>query len=253
MAKGFDTSTPLTAPAAVVFAADGYGFVGRYLAPDGAWKRLTADEARVITEAGLYIVSLFERGSSRAAEGAAAGAEDGRLALQLAREVGQPAGSAIYFAVDYDAQPADYAAVEAYMRAADAELTGYELDAYGNYAVIQVLRDRGVIRTDGGMQTYAWSHGQVVAAPRIYQYENDIVVNGIAIDRCESNGDAGGWKVGMAIIQAPSISKEDARQIRAILGKYWQEMEGNKEVQDYTHHLVCEVYKAAGMDADKDE
>jgi hypothetical protein len=139
------------------------------------------------------------------------------------------------------------------MRAANAELTGYELEAYGSYAVIRMLRERGVIRPDGGMQTYAWSREGVLTALRIYQYENDIVVNGIAIDRCESNGDAGEWKAGMAIAQVPAISKDDARQIRAILSQYWCEMDGNKEVQDYAHHLVCEVYKVAGMDADKDE
>jgi hypothetical protein len=253
MARGFDTATPLRAVTASAFSEQGYTFVGRYLAPAGLWKRLTAAEARIITNAGLYIVSLFERGASRAAEGAAAGAEDGSAALQLAREVGQPEGSAIYFAVDYDAQPEDYDAIEAYMRAADEQLTGYELEAYGSYDVIRMLRDRGVIRPDGGMQTYAWSRGKLVAAPRIFQGENDVFVNDVGIDRCESNGDAGGWKASMAITPSPVISKEDARQIRAILSKYWHEMEGNREVQDYTHHLVCEVYKAAGMDADTDE
>jgi hypothetical protein len=258
MARGFDTATPLRVSTAVAFREQGYMFAGRYLAPEGSWKRLTAAEARIITDAGLYIVSLFERGASRAAEGTAAGVEDGCTALRLAREVGQPEGSAIYFAVDYDAQPDDHDAIEAYMRAADEQLPGYELEAYGSYDVIRMLRNRGVIRPDGGMQTYAWSRGKLIAAPRIYQGENDVFVNDVGIDRCESNGDAGGWKAGMAITPIPTppqpaISKEDARQIRAILSKYWHEMDGNKEVQDYTHHLVCEVYKAAGMDVDDDE
>lgn len=46
------------------------------------------------------------------------------------------------------------------------------------------------------------------------------------------------------------IKKEDAEQILAILGKYWFEMNGNKEVQDYTHYLGNEVRKASGQDVE---
>ena len=59
------------------------------------------------------------------------------------------------------------------------------------------------------MQTYTWSRGKVFEHNSIYQYENDISVNGIGIDRCESNGDAGGWRVGMAIKPAV-LNKEVA-------------------------------------------
>jgi flagellum-specific peptidoglycan hydrolase FlgJ len=41
------------------------------------------------------------------------------------------------------------------------------------------------------------------------------------------------------------IKQEDADQILAILGKYWEEMKDNKQIQDYTHYLANEVRKAA--------
>jgi hypothetical protein len=41
------------------------------------------------------------------------------------------------------------------------------------------------------------------------------------------------------------IKPNDAEQILAILGQYWNEMSGNKAVQDYTHYLANEVRKAA--------
>lgn len=266
MAKGFDTATRVTAEKARQFAAQGFLFIGRYLDSPSSWKALSAAEARDISEAGLYIVSLYERTASRSREGAAAGATDGRQALVHAKQVGQPEGSAIYAAVDYDAPPADYDRIEAYMRAFDAEIDGYQLGVYGSYAVCRAMYERGV--TSKLMQTYAWSRGQVFPHNSIYQYENDITVNGIGIDRCESNGDAGGWRVGMAIKPAaPQLSKEVAANIiDSFLKKHWAECETErikaeqegrtkdaeawKELRDWQHHLANELRAASGLQAE---
>lgn len=266
MAKGFDTATRLTAENARAFAAQGFVFVGRYLDNPTSWKGLSAMEAKDISEAGLYIVSLFERTASRPREGAAAGQVDGRQALAHAMQVGQPEGSAIYAAVDYDAQAADDDRIEAYMRAFDAEIDGYELGIYGSYAVCKAMYQRGV--TKKLMQTYAWSRGQVFPQNSIYQYENDISVNGIGIDRCESNGDAGGWRVGMAVKPAaPQLSKEVAANIiDSFLKKHWTECEEErvkaeqegrmkdaeawKGLRDWQHHLANELRAASGLQAE---
>jgi hypothetical protein len=264
MAKGFDTSTPLTASLAATFASQGYSFVGRYLAPIGASKRLTAIEARSISAADLWIVSFFERYADRAGEGAAAGAEDGRMAYQFAQEVGQPEGSTIYFAVDYDAGPGDYDAIEAYMRAADEQIPGYELGVYGSYRVVEAMRLRGVATKL--IQTYAWSRGLRSEYASIYQYENDVEENGISIDRCESNGDAGGWQVGMAIkqIAAPALPASIANNIiNSYLSTSWQNCENQRmlavqdgrtedaqawlDLRDWQHYLANELRKASGQ------
>ena len=266
MAKGFDTATRLTAEKTRLFAAQGFVFVGRYLDNRTSWKALSDVEARDISEAGLYIVSLYERTASRPREGAAAGQAGGRQALAHAKQVGQPEGSAIYAAVDYDAQAADYDQIEAYMRAFDAEIDGYELGIYGSYAVCKAMYQCGV--TQKLMQTYAWSRGQVFPQNSIYQYENDISVNGIGIDRCESNGDAGGWRVGMAVKPAaPQLSKEVAANIiDSFLKKHWTECEAErvkaehegrmkdadawKELRDWQHHLANELRAASGLQAE---
>src|SRR5206468_10286454 len=150
--------------------------------------------------AGLYIVSFMERYANRASEGANAGTQDGILALQYAKDVQQPEGSTIYFAVDYAAPSSDFDAIEAYMRAADSQIIGYELGVYGSYSVVKAMYERGV--TKKLMQTYAWSGGLKYDPINIYQYQNDIVVNGIGVDLDESNNDAGGWQIGMAINNA---------------------------------------------------
>jgi hypothetical protein len=247
MAKGFDCATPLTAANAALFASQGFTFVGRYLAQPGSWKRLSHEEARVISDAGLYIVSIFELYAQRAGEGSVAGAADGKLALELAKEVGQPVGSTIYFAVDYDAGAGAFDAIEAYMRAADAQITGYELGVYGSYSVVEAMRERGV--TSKLMQTYAWSGGQKSAYANIYQYRNDIVVNGLCVDLDESNGNAGGWKAGMAIQtkSAPTLDEGVATTIiNTWISPAWH-AESDAKQRDYLHWLANELRKAAGI------
>jgi hypothetical protein len=266
MGKGFDTAIKLTIDKAREFAAQGFIFVGRYLDNPTSWKALTAQEAHYITDAGMFIVSFYERWASRVREGAEASAMDGRHAFALARQVGQPEGSAIYPAVDYDAPESDYDRIEAYLRAFDAEIEGYEMGVYGSYAVCKAMYERGITRKI--MQTYAWSRGQVFEHNSIYQYQNDVIVNGIGIDRCESNGDAGGWRVGMAIKPAvPQLNKEVAVNIiDSFLKKHWEECEAEriraeqegrtadaeawKGLRDWQNHLANELRAASGLPAD---
>lgn len=261
LAKGFDCATPLTIALAQQFAAQGYGFVGRYLAQPGADKRLTAEEVKVISVAGLYIVSLFERYAKRACEGATPGTEDGAMALEQAKEVGQPVGSTIYFAVDYDAGLDDYDAIEAYLRAADQQIPGYELGVYGSYIVVEAMRLRGV--TTKLMQTSAWSRGQRSEYASLYQYQNDIVVNRIGVDLDESNGDAGGWNLNMLQSQASLPQNIANNIIDSYLDTAWKNCEAKRaeaekdgrttdaaswqQLRDWQHSLANELRKASGQ------
>lgn len=47
------------------------------------------------------------------------------------------------------------------------------------------------------------------------------------------------------------IKQGDAEQIIKILGDYWFRMEGNKQIQNYTHYLANEVRKASGIEVKK--
>lgn len=197
MSKGFDCATPLNAKTAALFVNQGYSFVCRYLAPKGSTKRLTANEASLCSALGLWLVSVFERAATNALGGSAQGKEDGEFALQYAKEVGQPEGTVIYAAVDTDVNSTQYDTIESYLRSFDEKITGYEIGIYGEHEICEEMKKRGVVNR--AWQTYAWSRGNKLKDPNIYQYENDVIENGIGIDRDESNGDAGGWKLGMAI------------------------------------------------------
>ncbi|NOU63190.1 DUF1906 domain-containing protein [Paenibacillus sp. LMG 31461] len=263
MSKGFDCATPLTAKTAALFFDQRYKFVCRYLAPSGSWKRLTANEAVICSNAGLWIVSVFERGATNALAGAAQGKDDGALALKYAKEVGQPEGTVIYAAVDTDVSSSHYNAIEEYLRSFDEQIQGYELGIYGEYEICEEMRIRGVVNKL--WQTYAWSRGAKISDPNVYQYENDVIENGIGIDRDESNGDAGGWKVGMVIQQKSAILDIDVANtiINTWISPAWNdadraqqavEVDGDveasvklEEQKSYCNWLANQLRKATGQ------
>ena len=191
--KGIDCTAAINAATRKALKESGYEFVCRYLVPASmAWKRLTKQEVQAITASGLFILSIFESSANRASSGASGGAADGKAALIEAKSVGQPEESAIYFAVDYDAQPKDYDALEAYFLAAKEQIKPYKIGGYGSYAVIEELFKRGVI--DCGWQTYAWSKGKLSTRANVYQYKNGVAVAGINCDLNKSYGNEGFWK-----------------------------------------------------------
>lgn len=257
MPKGIDCANPLNARTARTLAQAGYSFAGRYLVPTAyAWKRLTRTEAEVITAAGMKIISVFETAVNRPQGGASAGRADGSAAFKQARLVGQPEGSAIYFAVDYDAQPSDYDRIEAYLRAAAVQIPGYRIGVYGSYAVIEEMAARGAC--DHFWQTLGWSRRKRSDRNNIYQYEIDTKVSGIAVDLNDSYGGEGWWSTSVTPSEPgggeeeeePTMSKEDALKIIAFLQAGYNAT-SSKEARDEFHRLADEVRKAAGLPLDK--
>jgi len=197
--KGIDCAIPLTADKAKKIAAAGMKFACRYLVPANmAWKRLTRTEAELITAEGMKVVSVFQRGTNDAKGGAANGTRDGRAAYQEAKLIMQPEGTAIYFAVDYDAQPADYNAIEAYLRAVAKELPGYFVGVYGSYAVIEEMAKRDACQRF--WQTYAWSKGRLSKAANLYQYRNGQTLAGHTVDFNDGLGNEGWWDTNPQVV-----------------------------------------------------
>jgi len=195
MVKGIDCAVPLTAKTAAAIKMAGYDFAGRYLVPavgSLAQKALTAAEAKTVTDMGLRLLTVWETTADRV-KGAAAGASDGKRALQCAREIGMPGSGIIYFAVDYDAAAADMPVIEAYLRAARAQTGDYEIGVYGSYSVIEYMAQRNVCR--GYWQSEGWSDGKVSAYRSVYQAQRGQVVAGVPVDinECPDMARAGIW------------------------------------------------------------
>ena len=244
MTKGFDCSTPLTAQKAAAFVGQGYTFVARYLVPSGA-KALTKSEADAISGAGLQLVSVFETTASRALGGRSAGLADGATALQVAAQVGQPEGSCIYFAVDFDVSSAQMPTVIAYIQAASEATPTFTTGVYGSYAVMEAVYAAGAC--SHFWQTYAWSAGKKSTFIQIYQYLNDVMVNGIDVDYDESYGNEGWWNTPV-IPEPPSypLSVHDANAIIPFLSAGYSATT-SKPAQDEFHRLANELRKASGQ------
>ncbi|MBO9599842.1 MAG: DUF1906 domain-containing protein [Cohnella sp.] len=243
MAKGFDCATSLTAASADAFRRDGMDFVCRYLVPPTYPKALTRSEAEFITKAGLNIVSVWQIRGDLAAMTAEQGRQDGERAQQCAKEIGQPVGTCIYFAVDFDATDAQLPAVIAYIAAAAVASPEYATGVYGSYRVVEAVRRAGACSR--AWQTYAWSGKQQSWLAQIYQYRNDIDSNGIKIDLDSSYGNEGWWSLRKEN-EDYMMKPEDANKVITFM-KAAYEASADPEGRDEFHRLANELRKASGQ------
>jgi hypothetical protein len=194
-----DCATKLDATSAATLVKLGIKVVGRYLS-HSSWKGFTAAEAAIAKAAGLGIVSIFENAfpspTNRAYFANAKGVSDANFAFKLAKEVGQPEQTAIYFTCDFDAQAADLPAILDYFKGVKATLKSYKVGVYGNYNAVKAVHDAGL--ADYFWQTYAWSAGLHNTFLHIMQYRNDTTLPGINFgvdyDNMEKS-EVGAWGV----------------------------------------------------------
>lgn len=131
----------------------GYTLVLRYIAGGTSDKHLTLDEARRLHAAGVQILVIFESTATRAAAGFAAGVYDASSALRAANALGYPVSDPIFFAVDFDAIPAQ---VRPYFEGV-VRVLRTRAGVYGGYDITTGLADLIKWR----WQTKAWSAGRV--------------------------------------------------------------------------------------------
>ena len=195
MIRGIDCASRLTREKASALYSLGYRFAGRYVVPtvgSTAWKALTLPEAEAIRASGMDILCIFELDAARAGRGETVGAQDGDLALACARALGIPAGTTLYFAVDYYPAAAEMPQIEAYLRAAGARIAPYTLGVYGCYDVVEYLSARHVCRHY--WQCVGWSGGKKSAKADLYQATGNVNVAGVLVDQNERYREAGLWK-----------------------------------------------------------
>jgi Domain of unknown function (DUF1906) len=148
MKQGFDYNADLS-PTATCLAQNGFTLVGRYYNINNPAKNLTLPEAKVLSQAGLNILVLWENGFPRTPDyfSTDQGTKDANAAIQYASTViNQPGGTPIYFTVDYDALPADVnGVITQYFQAIQAAFTAagntYLIGAYGSGLVCATLQD----------------------------------------------------------------------------------------------------------------
>jgi len=160
-ARGIDIATDVR-DVSMELKASPVDFVARYYRHSTSrYPTLSAEEANTVSAMGKHLVVVFESHSHKAEYFShEAGYRDGITAYQQARTIGQPAGTAIYFAVDYNAPQPDVAGpIEQYFRGIHAGLAAaagrgpeYRVGVYGSGAVCGHMK-----RTR--LAQYAWLSG----------------------------------------------------------------------------------------------
>ena len=180
--------------------ADGYRFVARYLSNDTTGKNLSLGEAQALEAAGLDIVSNWEDGARTPSTATTRGSPTRRTRRRVtATADGAPATRPIYFSIDFDAESAQAAAVNAYFQGVASDAIGLaRTGAYGGYFIINQLFNAGLI-TVRGWRTYTWS-GTAQArdgtlARSFAGYENGIAGGEMDLDEAVAT-DFGRWDRG---------------------------------------------------------
>lgn len=185
-------------PTIVDMRAAGVEFVCRYLSHDTTGKNISPAEALTLRAAGMALILVWETTASRALAGVGAGQADATAALSQARVVGLPDDRPIFFAVDFDAQPADQAKIHDYFSGVASVIGHNRTGMYGGYGPISRAFDAGKIKY--GWQTYAWSEGRWDGRAGIQQYANYKLIGGQSVDFNRSVLDDYGQWSDMALI-----------------------------------------------------
>ncbi len=157
----------------------GVRFVCRYLSHDAS-KNLRRNEAVSLSKQGISQVVVWESTANRALGGYSAGRGDAESAVAELRALGAPKDAVIYFAVDFDATPAQQTAINRYLQGAASVIGRSRVGVYGGYHVVKRCFDAKVITF--GWQTYAWSGGLWDRRAQLQQYSNGHTLAGVSCD-----------------------------------------------------------------------
>jgi hypothetical protein len=142
-------------------------FVARYYRdPASRLPPLSAEEARAVTAAGKKLVAVWQYKSNKPEHFSyASGQADGMAAHRQAKAVGQPPGTAIYFAVDYNAPEPDvrslidpyFRGVAAGLAAAAGKQREYRIGVYSSGAVCSYLKGARLAELTWLSHSRAWA------------------------------------------------------------------------------------------------
>jgi hypothetical protein len=143
--NGMDASVNCASYASCIAAA-GLRFVVRYYSLSTS-KTMNAAEAAALSAAGLKLAVVYQdKQNTIASFSTAKGKTNAQKALELASAIGQPGGSAIYFAVDFDPDSTQVRGpISEYFQAVSdvfgAASVHYKVGVYGSGLTCRVLRD----------------------------------------------------------------------------------------------------------------
>lgn len=157
----------------------GISFVCRYYSFDAS-KNLSSHEAENWSHIGIELVAVWEAAGEGALLGYDGGVSAAKAADSLAKNVGQPDMSPIYFAVDFDPVFDDWDTIDGYFRGCADVLHRDRVGCYGGYRTVEQAYLRGF--APFRWQTLAWSDGKWYPHVQLRQVSINNLVAGTACD-----------------------------------------------------------------------
>lgn len=192
-------------------------FVARYYRdPASRWPALSPREIQSLSTLDANIVTVWEYHSGKVQYFSyASGYYDAMSAYRQAKSLGQPEGSAIYFAVDFNARGQDLYWIDQYFRGVRAGLitagnghAEYQVGVYGSGEVCAMIKGErlaqyswlsGSTAWDGSSGYTAWNIKQAPLGMRYPSLSFDHDVN-------EAREDYGGFRFGKSYGSVPAVA-----------------------------------------------
>lgn len=200
--KGFDVGVNTTKIIPKI-KKNNISFVGRYYSYNSR-KNLSLSEARALSKNDIKIVSVWEaNGDHVGAFSRLSGVNDSVEALVLATSTGQPRGSCIYFAVDFDASNKEIADnIIPYFKGVNYTIGDkYKIGVYGSGLVCRILLTNKLVEYAWLSGSSGWRESRSFISWNIRQKPpSDIYKFGFDVDPDEGKIDTfpgfGGWLLG---------------------------------------------------------
>jgi LysM repeat protein len=197
--RGLDANVNLTTKGSCL-KSHGFAFAIRYYNINNPAKNLTGPEAHALVTAGLQLGAVFEDGhpDHDAFFDHGKGVIHGKAAHDMANnKIGQPGGSAIYFAVDYDPALhtvqtviADYfKGVREGLATGNGGTPKYAIGVYGSGLTCRLLLAEGLATFTWLTQSTGFTESKDFAKKKLYNLIQflDTNVCGINVDPDETN------------------------------------------------------------------
>jgi len=192
----------------------GVDAIGRYYS-SSAWKRITKQEATDICRAGMRIFIVFKNDGDPQLTNDN-GVYHAQIATAQARAIGQPEGTAIYFALEHlpnGYSAADVARVKDYMTGVKAGLNGkYKTGAYSDGVICDALLSAGLcdyawlsasLSFPGSREFLASNRWSLAQDPHVDQNWD-----GLSVDVNQAKADIGAFQVAAVSGPAPAASAQ---------------------------------------------
>jgi hypothetical protein len=225
MAEGLSTNRRCESSAACLIAA-GKTFAIRYHSRTTTQpeKRLQPREAAELARAGLDIATVYQdRARQEIDFGAARGEQDAISALTYAGQVGQPAGSAVYFAVDTDFSAAQlrsvvlpyFRRIDEVFRQAGGGTAYLRIGVYGSGLTCRLLGALPFVDFTWLAEATGWRESATYTGWDVKQHLNtgqQLCALGNAFQRCEAKPQFGQFRpVGFAV----TAGQGELRRVKA--------------------------------------